>query len=172
MALWEIDEIIISGIELIKQSELEPTFKKHILWNLENIPELYGFDAGMFNRTELDIGFTYERMNIYNVGYYVITEAKKRGYNDLVYDWSAFLLNFREGYFSEIAATDELREGVLKQVKLIFDSLDFSNYQPIHRSLTLYKDGRDWYSKDQKALVKWFCSKSTATQTKNLQPSL
>ncbi|NJB37286.1 hypothetical protein [Croceivirga sp. JEA036] len=172
MALWEIDEIIISGIELIKQSELEPTFKKHVLWNLENIPELYGFDAGMFNRTELDIDFSYERMNIYNVGYYVIAEAKKRGYKDLVYDWSAFLLNFREGYFAEIAATQELKEGVLKQVKLIFESLDFSDYEPIHRSLTIYQNGMDWYSEDQKALVKWFCTNNAAINNQNLEPSL
>ncbi|OQD42192.1 hypothetical protein BUL40_12305 [Croceivirga radicis] len=156
--MWEIDEIIISGIQLIKNSDLEETSKKNIIWNLENLPDVYSFDAGMYNRTELDMGFKYQLMHPYEVGLFVVKEAKKQGYNDLVYDWSAFLLNYREGYFSTIAKAEELKESYLGEMKAVFSSIDFKDYKPIHDSLTIFRDGMDWFSPEQQNLVKWYCA--------------
>ncbi|WP_179348977.1 hypothetical protein [Winogradskyella pacifica] len=156
--MWEIDTLLKSSIELISDSKLNPELKKHIVWNLENIPEVYEFDAGNFIKSELDSSFTYKKMNPYGLGYLIINEAKNNNKNHLIYDWSAFLLNFWSEYFSNIDTLEHIKLNYLEHIKDIFSKYDFTDYEPIHTTLTIYNNGNKWFSEEQNNLIKWYCN--------------
>ncbi len=158
MSMWEIDTLLKSSIELIKTSNLDDKTKKHVLWNLENIPELYEFDAGCFEKSELDNDFEYKKMNPYEIGEILVLEANKSITKNLIYDWSAFLLNYGQEYFSEYFKIEYLKTTHLLKMKVIFSNLSFTDYEPIHASLTLYENGNDWFSQEQNELIRWYCT--------------
>ncbi len=157
MSMWEIDTLLTSSIELIKKSDLDKESKKQLIWNLENIPEVYEFDAGGFSKTELDDDFNYSKTNPYELGLQVVVEAKKSNQNNLIYDSSAFLLNHWSEYFSETDKLENIKSKHLGEMKTIFFQFDFSNYEPLHATLTIYKDGNEWFSEEQNDLIKWYC---------------
>lgn len=158
MGMWEIDTLLKSSIELIKDSELESESKKHVVWNLENIPEVYEFDAGSFEKSELTSSFEYRKMNPYELGVLIVRASKSKNKNNFIYDWSAFLLNFWNEYFSEIENIESLKSNYLEEMKNVFTKLNFTDYEPIHGSLTIYEDGNKWFSDEQNELIKWYCS--------------
>ncbi|MCO1336941.1 hypothetical protein MO867_21675 [Microbulbifer sp. OS29] len=77
---------------------------------------------------------------------------------DLIYVWSAFLLNFGNEYFSEVDTIEGLKSNHLKKMKSLFSQHDFGGYAPLHRTLTIYKDGGEWFAEEQNDLIKWFCT--------------
>ena len=158
MGMWEIDALLTNSIDFIRESELHHENKRHIVWNLENIPEEYEFDAGSFEKTELTSNFEYKKMNPYQLGKLVMEQAKNSSKNNLIYDWSAFLLNYWNEYFSEIDKLENLKSKYLEEMKIIFEQFNFSDYEPIHASLTIYKNGNEWFNEEQNNLIKWYCT--------------
>lgn len=156
--MWEIDTLLKNSIAVIKKSEISANQKKQIIWNLENIPELYEFDAGV-EKTELDKGFDYTPMNPYEIGVIVATESQNQSINHIIYDWSSFLLNFWQEYFSDNYNANELKQTHLLKLKSIYSNYNFDDYQPTHATLTMYNEGKNWFSTSQNELIKWFCTK-------------
>lgn len=159
MAMHEIDYLLKDSIKLIQNSNLEGNRKKNVVRNLETLPEDYEFDAGGFNKTEVDENFEYKKINPFELGVIVSQEAIKQKSNGLIYDWSAFLLNFsNEGYhFYGIFDYKTLKSTYLKELKNIFSTLNFESYEPQHATLTLHKNGNEWFSEELNELIKWYC---------------
>jgi len=157
MGMWEIDKLLTSSIVLVRKSVLDADHKKHIVWNLERLPEVYGFDAGGFEKSEESSTFEYQNMHPYELGVLMLKEAKASHVHHLIYDWSAFLLNYWNEYFSEIEELDRLKSHYLEEMKTIFGQLNFSDYRPTHASLTLYANGNKWFSEEQNGLIRWYC---------------
>lgn len=76
---------------------------------------------------------------------------------NLTYDWFAFLLNFWQEYFSDSFKLKDVKSTYLLKMKEIFTALNFETYQPIHTTLTIYKNGSEWFSSEQNELIKWYC---------------
>lgn len=157
MSMWEINELLKNSIAVINNANLDINLKKNLIWNLENLPEKYQFDAGGFAKTENDSDFCYEAMNPYKFGLLVCIEAEKQSKTHFIYDWSTFLLNYWNEYFSESTKLDDLKKNYLSLLKVRFHNYNFENYKPIHASLTLYKNGNEWFTEEQNQLIKWFC---------------
>ncbi len=155
--MWEIDVLLKKSIEFVKDSNLDNHTKKNILWNLESIPTLYEFDAGNFKKTELDKDFKYQKLTIYKIAEIITITSNKIGIKDLTYDWSAFLLNFWQEYFSDSFKLEDVKSTYLLKMKEKFIALNFETYQPIHTTLTIYKNGNEWFSSEQNELIKWYC---------------
>ncbi len=158
MGLWEIDMLLTNSIKLIQQSNLSEETKNNIIWNLENIPEWYEFDAGNFQKTIFNHASSLTKVNPYQVGLIVVTEANKQKAYNLIYDWAAFLLNYWEEYFIETDTIESLKTNYLAPIKSIYKQVDFTDYEPVHASLTMYKNGNEWFSEEHNNLIKWFCS--------------
>lgn len=126
---------------------------------MERIPEQYKFDAGGFPKSESDPDFPYRRMSVYAVGLHAFQLAETAQKFTLLYDWSAFLLNFWAEYFRHIDSLENLMTDFLNEMKIRFNQHDFSGYKPIHPTLTLYENGSNWFSDEQNELIRWYRAK-------------
>jgi len=154
MAIAEIDSLLTRSIKCIRNSELEKDVKKHIIWSLENLPETYDFDAGGFDKSELDGQFDYRTIDPFELGLFVSDEAKESEDKGLIYDWSAFLLNNNCEHFSKI--DNEQKIEALQEIRKILFKIDFSSYQPIHPTMAIYPQGHASFSDVQNNLIHWF----------------
>lgn len=145
--LREIDELLLKSIKLINKTTLLLDERRNIIWNLENIPEMYKFDAGGFAVTETDKDFNYQVINPFKIAETISQYAHNQASNDLIYDWSALLLNFWQEYFYESSPLTILKDERLVRLKSIYHEHDFSSYNPIHVTLTIYPEGNRHFSK-------------------------
>ena len=151
MSMWEIDELLKGSISLVKESNLSEDEKRHVTWNLENLPEKFEMDAGGFSKTENDERSLYDEMPPFKLGEIISIVATEQNKTDYIYDWSAFLLNYSTEYFIE-----NLKKATLLQVKELYHNQEFSGYAPKHPTLTIYKDGNKYFSDEQNELIEWF----------------
>lgn len=79
-----------------------------------------------------------EKMYSYDLGLYLIREADKLKLKEPVYDWAAYLVAFGED-----VDADELIKKYFKEIKKIWSKYDYSDYEPIHSSLTLSREALD-----------------------------
>ncbi len=158
MSMWEIDDLLTRSIALIRTSDLNKESKKHLIRSLEDLPGMYDFDAGGFEKTELSYDFLYQDVNPYEIGINVAVVAVKVEDKALIYDWSAFLLNFWSEYFSKTENLEHIKSDALGNLKTVFSRFNFDDYQPIHASLTIYPDGNEQFSEEQNELIKWYCN--------------
>lgn len=158
MAMSEIDMLLKSSINLIQKSEIEADVKKHIVWSLEKLPNVYDFDAGGHPKSELDKDFEYREIDPFELGLFVSDEAKELDEKGIIYDWCAFLLNYNTEYFSEVDPSQKIE--ALQELKRIMSKCDFSNYQPKHPTLTIYPNGHKSFSDVQNKLIEWFISEA------------
>lgn len=99
-----------------------------------------------------------EMMYSYDLGLYLIREADKLNLKEPVYDWAAYLIAFGEDVEAE-----ELIEKYFKEIKKIWLKYDYSDYEPIHASLTLSRealdDDEDWkdtFEDGREGILDWF----------------
>ena len=102
-----------------------------------------------------------EEMYSYDLGLYLIREADKLKDKAPVYNWTAYLVAFGEDVEAE-----ELIEKYFKEIKEIWSKYDYSDYEPIHYSLTLSRealdDDEDWkdtFEDGRDGLLDWFFGK-------------
>ncbi len=157
MAMWEIDTLLKSSVDLVKNSGLIFDERRHLIWNLENIPHNYQFDAGCFEPSEVDKNFDYKTINPYELGLQIMKIVSSQENKHLIYDWSAFLLNFYP-YFEHLDTLEKIKSKYLEPMKKIYSNYSFDNYEPIHATLTIYNNGKEWFEEEQNELIKWFCS--------------
>lgn len=158
MSMWEIDNLLTKSITLIQTSNISVVDKKHSIWNLEQLPEVYKFDAGGFTKQETDTSFQYKKKHPFELGVIIVDLAVKENNKGLIYDWSAFLLNYYHEYFLETDTLEALKTNYLQKIKLAYASQNFDTYKPTHASLTMYSKGNEWFSEAQNALIQWFCN--------------
>ena len=160
MSMWEIDELLKSSITLVQESDLSDSEKRNVTWNLENLAEKHEMDAGGFSKIENDDSSKYDDISPFKLGEITSTLASDKNQTDFIYDWSAFLLNFYGEYFSKFStndqSSDDQSKGELMKIKALYHKYDFSNYEPKHATLTIYKDGNNYFSEEQNQLIKWF----------------
>ncbi len=94
MAMWEIGTLLKSSMDLVRNSGLTFEGRRYLIWNLENIPQNYQFYAECFESSEGDKNFDYKTINPYELGLQMMKIVSSQEYKHLIYDWSAFLLNF------------------------------------------------------------------------------
>jgi len=131
-----------NGIEFIKKDINKPLHRK-----LNNT-------AAYFNSTDRKIYIDFgsplrkdepplEEMYSYDLGLYLIREADKLKLKEPIYDWAAYLVAYGDDDEQE-----ELIEKYFKEIKKIWSKYDFSDYEPIHATLTLSRealdDDEDW----------------------------
>ncbi len=159
MSLYEIDALLQDSIKVIKKSQLEAARKRQLIWNLERLPERHEMDAGGFTKTET--GTDVVVVTPAPLGLAVVEEAHQQKKANLIYDWSAFFLNYGLEYFEEdtrdLAA---FKRKYMEPIKAIYKQHNFDDYEPTHASLTIYEDISeemlDWFSPEQVALIEWF----------------
>lgn len=151
MSMHEIDYLLKSGILTIRESDLSDTDKRNLIWSVENLSEKYGFDAGGFSKTENEDSSSYQEVDPFEIGEIVSKIVGETNQAGNIYDWSAFLLNFWSEYFSEYHTLDGL-----VSLKQMYGESDFSDYKPIHDSLTIYENGQGYFSDEQNDLIRWF----------------
>ncbi len=139
MAMWEIDTLLKKSIRTIKNSKLNSKEKKHIIWSLEKLPQTYEFDAGSFEMIETDEKFEYKEMNPYELGLQIAQIASEQEDKSLIYDWSAFLLNFYP-YFQHLDSYKNIKSKYLKPIRKLYYDFDFNDYKPIYSTLTIYNE--------------------------------
>lgn len=154
--MWEIDELIKKSIFLINHTQIAATEKKNIIWSLENLPQKYDFDAGGYTFTQIDKDFKYEELDPFEIGDILTKNADEYDQPELIYDWSTFLLNFWQEYFSQVKPLTSLKDGELRNIKQRYHNHDFNSYTPIHVTLTMYKAGSEYFSTEQNQLIEWF----------------
>ncbi|WP_106601240.1 hypothetical protein [Chitinophaga ginsengisoli] len=109
-----------------------------------------------------------EIMNVYDLGLYVIREADKQQDKELVYSWTAFLLKMGPYWLDKNTSVEELINSHFGEIRRIWSSYDYSDYEPISESLTILvnpseeeAEYRDWLISMgglSGNLLKWFLS--------------
>ncbi|SFO90065.1 hypothetical protein SAMN05428949_6911 [Chitinophaga sp. YR627] len=97
-------------------------------------------------------------MYSYDLGIYLIREADKLKEKERVYDWTAFLIAYGED-----DDTEKLIKKYFKEIKKIWSKYDYSDYEPIHESLTVSRelldeadDWKDTFEDGREDLLDWF----------------
>lgn len=157
MSLHEVDTLLSRSIIFLKNSTLEATKKRQLIWNIERLPNHYDMDAGGFPLSET--GEDVAPIFAAALGKIIVEEAHQQKDQFLVYHWTAFLLNYFD-YFKEDMPVETLLEEHLIVVKNIYHQYDFEDYEPLHRSLEVYEvleeEMEDWFSPLQLEILDWF----------------
>lgn len=156
----EIDVLTSSSIDLFRRAPIETNKRRILIWNLEQLHIHYKIDAGGFELSETDQQSNYTKLSPFSMAEAVTHHAADFDASHLIYDWSAFLLNFWESH--GFASTNDIT-GVQEQLmplKKIYWQHNFANYKPIHATLTVYSDGFSHFSDAQNAVIKWFTAQN------------
>ncbi len=160
MSMYEIDILLKNSIKMCKKADLHD--KRNVIWNLEQMPNpnRLNLDAGCFEMSEVDEDFKYSEMNIFELIKIVMNLANKEPeHYHLIYDWSAFMMNFYEHIKAYQPFDKEQIKKDLQPVKELFKNHNFDNYEPIHPTLTVYYGGNDdWFGDEQNEFIKWYAS--------------
>jgi len=82
-----------------------------------------------------------EIMSVYDLALFLIREAHKRGDKGLVYDWTAFLIKYGGISLKEKMTAEEMIGKYFREIKRVWYGYDYSDYKPIHDSLTIFIPG-------------------------------
>jgi hypothetical protein len=99
-----------------------------------------------------------QELVLYDLGLEIIKEAHEQKQKNVVYDWTAFLINYGLNYFKQTESIDVLKEKYFETIKEIFKGYDFSDYTVMHPSLELMKAPEDWLGEEESKFVEWFNS--------------
>lgn len=97
-------------------------------------------------------------IELYELGLEIIQEAHEQKDRNAVYDWTAFLINYGFNYFEQKEPISVLKEKYFYSIKTILNQYDFTNYDPMHRSLEVMKTTTDWLGEKENEFIKWFNS--------------
>lgn len=101
---------------------------------------------------------TLELMNIFDLGLFLVREAHKRNNKGLVYDLTAFVFKVGPG-LSRNQTAEEIISKYFEEIKTIWSSHDYSDYEPLHDTLTLTEptaEELEWYGGEKLKLMRWF----------------
>jgi len=93
-----------------------------------------------------------KKMYIFDLGLHLIREAHQLQDSEMVYDWTAYLMKFGSmDIDDETTTADEMIEKYYKEMKDIWYSYDYANFEPIRDSLTIFAPG----AKDSDGYNEW-----------------
>ena len=80
----------------------------------------------------------------------IIKEASKQNNKDMVYDWTGFIIFYLLTMLPNEKTVLELQQAYFTEIRSIFASFDFTDYEPIDDHLDLYSDfHKEWLSEQQ-----------------------
>ena len=80
----------------------------------------------------------------------IIREASKQNNKGMVYDWTGFVLFYLLTMLPSNKTVSELKQAYFTEIRSIFASFDFTDYEPIDDRLDLYSDfHKEWLSEQQ-----------------------
>lgn len=94
----------------------------------------------------------------YDLALLIIKEADNKKQSSSVYDWTAFLINYGFAYQLSDAPLENLKEQYFVPIKAIYRKYNFTDYEPMHDSLTITKEAVEWFGKEENEFIKWFNS--------------
>lgn len=108
-----------------------------------------------------------EIMNVCDLALFLILEAHKQQDKGTVYDWTAYLIKYGAPWSDDDEVTaEELINDYFGEIKTIWYGYDYSDYKPIHESLTIFIPGtgksdgyNEWAMSDdgvEGQVVRWF----------------
>lgn len=103
---------------------------------------------------------TIEIMNVFELGLYLVREAHKQNNKESVYDLTAFLL--KTGPFLDKSTAEEIISKYFEEIRTIWSSYDYSDYEPLSESLTIQEptpDDLEWLGGVSVNLFRWFFNK-------------
>ena len=81
----------------------------------------------------------------------IIREASKQQNKGMVYDWTGFVLFYLLTILPSNKTVSELKQAYFTEIRSIFASFDFTDYEPIDDRLDLYSDfHKEWLSEQQR----------------------
>ncbi len=90
----------------------------------------------------------------------IIEEAGKQKNKDIVYDWTAFSIFYLLSIRSDNDSITQLKENYFKDIRLLFVSFDFTDYEPIDERLNLHSAcNKDWLSELQLELLDYMLAR-------------
>ena len=103
---------------------------------------------------------TVEIMNVFELGLCLVREAHKQNNKELVYDLTAFLL--MTGPYFDKSSAEEIISKYFEEIRTIWSSYDYSDYEPLSESLTIQEptpDDLQWRGGVSANLIRWFFNK-------------
>lgn len=103
---------------------------------------------------------TVEIMNVFELGLYLVREAHKQNNKESVYDLTAFLL--MTGPYLHKSSAEEIISKYFEEIRTIWSSYDYSDYEPLSESLTIQEptpDDMEWRGGVSTNLIRWFFNK-------------
>lgn len=82
-----------------------------------------------------------EIMDAYDLGLYLIREAHKQQDRAGVYNWTAYVLKYGAIGRDDDESIEELVSKYFKEIKSVFYSYDYTDYEPMDEALTIYTPG-------------------------------
>lgn len=153
MGMHEIETLLTNSAQVVGASQLEPGEASNLLGNLEGLAPRLELDAGV------DLGGIAQgrELHVFDLGMTVMRLAQSQQEASVVYDWLAFLLNF----WSHMPQTEAYSSAVIEQVyfpsmRELWNANDFSAHKPLHATLTVYPDGKNWFDDEHNALIRRF----------------
>lgn len=96
------------------------------------------------------------------LAYLIIKEGSKQKDKSIIYNWTAFMINYLLAWFPTTKLLNELKDEYVIDIKNTFDQFDFTNYKAIHHGLDINNINEDWLedmSETQKELIQYFKQK-------------
>ena len=95
-------------------------------------------------------------------GYLIIQEGSRQNDKSIVYDWTAFMINYLLAWFSTNQSTNELKTNYFSEIRNAIHKFDFSNYKALHEGLDINNIPEYWLkemSEKQKELIRFINQK-------------
>ncbi len=92
----------------------------------------------------------------------MIQEGSRQNDKSIVYDWTAFMVNYLLAWFPSNKSTTELKEEYFSKIKDVIHQFDYTNYEVLHQGLDINNIHEDWLeemSENQKELIKYLTNK-------------
>jgi len=122
-------------------------------WNKKEGFIYYDFGSPLWQQLEEEVP---QKFAFYDLGLEIIQEAHEQKYKNMVYDWTAFLINYGLNYFEQKESIEVLKKKYFTDMKYIFTQYDFSDYTIMHHSLEVMKSPQDWMEEEASQFIQWF----------------
>lgn len=133
-------------------------------WSENNQAIAYWDKKG--NKIYADFGTPYytinpsEKVVVYeplDLGLQIIEEANKQQDKSSIYNWTAFMVNYSMAWFPTTKTLEALKHDYFQKIKTSFQQFDYSNYDILHEglSLSMDKNKEEWFTENQKELIKY-----------------
>lgn len=152
------DELKKKDFEFIYNDVTKGWGKDNLLvgyWNLKDQKIFLDYDSPLWANDKKTI---LKNLFFYDLAKEIIEMAHHQKNENLVYDWTAFMLNYGVPFFSPELEDEKMITKYIAPIKIIFDSYSYDAYEPIHESLTVEMPPIEWADEKTIQLYEYFNS--------------